>query len=71
MSSRFEFDFDEWAALARHDPEAFERRRDQVVNEVRALIIARSAPAIDKTYGSIASKHQHCSTFLRGYPAQK
>ena len=29
-----EWDFDAWAALARDDPEAFERRRDSAVNSL-------------------------------------
>jgi len=33
MNTGQDFSFEEWAALARHDPEAFERRRREVIDE--------------------------------------
>ncbi len=31
-----DFDFDQWATIARQDPEQFERMRQQLINEVIA-----------------------------------
>ncbi|MFT5394963.1 MAG: hypothetical protein ACI85N_000142 [Gammaproteobacteria bacterium] len=31
MSSNVEFDFDEWAQLAKTDPDAFEYKRQQMI----------------------------------------
>lgn len=40
------FDFDAWAELARRDPEAFERQREQAVEQVCAQLGGRGKPNI-------------------------
>jgi len=62
MSSQFEFNFDDWAALARRDPEAFNLRRDQVVNEACERLGDRSATAISGICWRIDVERQRCST---------
>ena len=42
MSSSAEFDFDEWAKLAKENPDAFENKRQQMIQEV----IDKSSPKI-------------------------
>ncbi len=62
MSSRFKFDFDDWAELAKRDPEAFERRRDQVVSEVCGHMNVDSAPAIAGIRWRIDIERKRCTT---------
>ncbi|MEW5972710.1 MAG: DUF3135 domain-containing protein [Pseudomonadota bacterium] len=44
MGSLTGFDFDDWARLARSDPEAFERRRAQVIER----LIRSSSPRVQQ-----------------------
>ena len=62
MSQIFEFDFDEWVALARRDPEAFDRRRDQVVNETCERLRVGSGAAISQICWRIDIERQRCTT---------
>lgn len=42
ISTNAEFDFDEWAKLAKEDPDAFENKRQQMIQDV----IDKSSPKI-------------------------
>ena len=65
MNSAFEFDFDDWAELARCDPEAFARRRDQVVEETCERIGGRSKPWIAGICWRIDIERQRCASPMR------
>jgi len=56
------FDFDDWAALARRDPEAFARRRDQVVNETCVRLREGSGAAVERICWRIDVERQRCNT---------
>jgi len=62
MNSIFEFDFDDWAELARRDPVAFDCRRDQVVETVCEYMGGRSKPAIAGICWRIDIERKRCTS---------
>jgi hypothetical protein len=65
MKSEFEFNFDEWAELAKRDPEAFIRRRDLVMNEISEELRARSPSAVKGICWRIEVERKRCATPLQ------
>jgi len=62
MNSIFEFDFDDWAELARRDPAEFSRRRDQVVETVCEQLGGRSQPVIAGICWRIDLERKRCTS---------
>lgn len=46
MENRYQFDFDQWSALFRSDPQAFEMQRTAVLDDVCHQMEARHIPSI-------------------------
>lgn len=65
MNHDFEFDFEEWAELAKLDPEEFDRRRDLLMAKLREGMEPASSPPMDGTRWRIDIERQRCTTSLQ------
>ncbi len=59
------FDFDRWAALARDDPEAFEARRQQAINELIANAPEELRQRLERFQWRIDMERARCSNPLQ------